>query len=110
MLVGTKNTSSYTESKYLLTASYISSVIYCAVKFKGSLTMQVGWKAYEIRLQEYLKVCDFLRKQYTVREMKAMHYTCLGMLYRAVQDLGYHSKGHDSRRCLWSRGSAVENV
>lgn len=73
-------------SHYSKNIAISKDVIYCAVKLKGSLTMQVGWKTYEIRLQEYLKVCDFLRKHYTVREMKAMHYTCLGMLYRAVKN------------------------
>lgn len=61
-------------------------VIYCAVRVKGSLTMQVGWNAYEIRLQEYLKVCDFIKEHYSLKEMKAMHYTCLGMLYRAIKN------------------------
>lgn len=61
-------------------------VIYCIVRVKGSLSMQVGWNAYEVRLQEYLKVCDFLKEHYSIKEMKSMHYTCLGMLYRAIQN------------------------
>ncbi|MBD5521487.1 MAG: glycosyltransferase family 2 protein [Lachnospiraceae bacterium] len=60
-------------------------VIYCIVRTTGSLTTQIGWDAYEIRLWEYLKVCDFLKKHYSLKDLKTMHYTCLGMLYRAVK-------------------------
>lgn len=60
-------------------------VIYCIVRTAGSLTMQASWNAYEIRLMEYLKVCDFLKQHYTSKDLRAMHYTCLGMLYRAAK-------------------------
>lgn len=60
-------------------------VIYCIVRTTGSLTTHVGWSAYEIRLLEYLKVCDFLIEHYSLKDLKIMHYTCLGMLYRAVK-------------------------
>ena len=61
-------------------------VIYCIVRVTGSVSMQVGWEAYEIRLMEYLKVCDFLKEHYSMKDLKAMHYTCLGMLYRAMKN------------------------
>lgn len=61
-----------------------SEKIYCIVRTKGSLTTHVSWDAYEVRLREYLNVCDFLKQHYSLKEMKMMHYTCLGMLYRAV--------------------------
>lgn len=60
--------------------------IYCIVRTRGSLSMQVGWNAYEIRMQEYLKVCDFLKEHYSLKDIKNMHYTCLGMLYRAIKN------------------------
>lgn len=60
------------------------TVIYCIVKTRGSLTMQTGWAAYEIRLQEYLKVCDFLKQHYSQKDMNLMHYTGLNRLYMAV--------------------------
>lgn len=61
-------------------------VIYCIVRTKGSLSMQVGWDAYSVRLQEYLKVCDFLKEHYSKKDLKMMHYTCMGMLYRAIKN------------------------
>lgn len=61
-------------------------IIYCIVRVKGSVSMQVGWDAYEIRLMEYLKVCDFLKEHYSLKDLKSMHYTCLGMLYRAMKN------------------------
>lgn len=60
------------------------TVIYCIIKTRGSLTMQTGWDAYEIRLQEYLKVCDFLKEHYSIKDLKNMHYTGLNRLYMAV--------------------------
>lgn len=63
----------------------VKDVIYCITRNKGSLTTHVGWDAYEIRLKEYLKVCEFLLKRYSRKDVKSMHYTSLGMLYRAIQ-------------------------
>lgn len=60
-------------------------VIYCIVKITGSLTMQISWDAYEIRLQEYLKVCDFLKEHYSLKDLKAMHYTGMSRLYIALK-------------------------
>lgn len=37
--------------------------IYCVTKSKGSLTTHIEWDAYEIRLQEFLKVCRFIKKK-----------------------------------------------
>lgn len=61
------------------------TIIYCIVKTRGSLTTQVGWEADEIRLKEYLKVCDFLKEHYSLKDLKAMHYTGLNRLYMAVK-------------------------
>lgn len=61
------------------------TVIYCIVKTRGSLTTQAGWAADEIRLNEYLKVCDFLKEHYSVKDLRTMHYTGLNRLYMAVK-------------------------
>jgi len=63
----------------------VKDVIYCITRNKGSMTTNVSWEAYEIRLKEYLKVCKFVKTHYSMRDVKIMHYTSLGMLYRAFQ-------------------------
>ena len=60
-------------------------IIYCITRSKGSLTTHMDWNAYKIRLYEYLKICKFIKKRYSLKDMKLMHYTCLGILYRAIQ-------------------------
>lgn len=69
--------------------------IYCCVKNADSLTTQHGWAAYEIRFQEYLKVCDFLKAYYSRKDLRTMHYTCVDMLYIAVK------RHYGMKRYLW---------
>lgn len=60
-------------------------VIYCITRNKGSLTTHVSWEAFEIRLHEYIKVCDFIMARYSRKEVKAMRYTCFVKLMGAVK-------------------------
>ncbi|MCI9033110.1 MAG: glycosyltransferase family 2 protein [Lachnospiraceae bacterium] len=61
------------------------NVIYCITRNKGSLTTHISHDVYKIRLQEYVKVCRFLLKNYSVKDVKIMHYTCVVALYGAIK-------------------------
>lgn len=60
-------------------------IIYCVTKSRGSLTTHIEWEAYEIRLQEFLKVCRFIRKKYSKKDFKNLDCTGLGMICMAVR-------------------------
>ncbi len=60
-------------------------IIYCVTKNKGSLTIHIEWDAYKIRLQEFLKVCRFIKKKYSKRDFKNLDCTGLGMICMAVR-------------------------
>ncbi len=59
--------------------------IYCVTKSKGSLTTHIEWDAYEIRLQEFLKVCRFIKKKYSKKDFKNLDCTGLGMICMAAR-------------------------
>lgn len=60
-------------------------VIYCITRSPGSLTTDISWEAFEIRLYERVKVCDFLLERYTKKELKRMQYTCSVKLVEAIK-------------------------
>lgn len=58
--------------------------IYCVTRKENSLTTHMGMKAYDIRLNEYIKVCVFLKEHYNKKDFKYIHATGIGMLYKAI--------------------------
>lgn len=62
------------------------SIIYCITRNKGSLTTYIDWDAFQIRMFEYIRVCQFIKEHYSKKDMKTMRYTCLGMLYKAMRE------------------------
>ena len=66
-----------------VTASY--ETIYCVTRKAGSLTNQISEKAYDIRLNEYLKKCSFLREKYGRELCNHLHLTGAGYLFTAIQ-------------------------
>lgn len=66
-----------------VTASY--EQIYCVTRKSGSLTTQISEEAYDIRLNEYIQKCVFLREKYGSELCNHMHLTGAGLLYTAMQ-------------------------
>lgn len=72
-----------------VTASY--EQIYCVTRHSGSLTTQISEEAYDIRLNEYMQKCVFLREKYGDKLCNHLHLTGAGFLYTAIlQKYGVH--------------------
>lgn len=59
--------------------------IYCITRSTGSLTTQMSEKAFDIRLNEHLQRCVFLREKYGDELCNKMHITGAALLYTAMQ-------------------------
>lgn len=60
-------------------------VIYCVTKNKGSLTTYADVDSFDIRLNEYIKVCNFLRKHYDKHDREYLHIAGIGFLLTAIE-------------------------
>ncbi len=60
-------------------------VIYCITKNKNSLTMNISEEAFDIRLEEFIKRCEFLLEHYGYKICKIHRVMGIGQLYTAVQ-------------------------
>lgn len=60
--------------------------IYCVTRSRGSLTTYKDINAFNIRMNEYIKVGVFLKEKYSKKDFSYLHITGIGTLYRAIRE------------------------
>lgn len=59
--------------------------IYCVTRRENSLTTHTGMESYDIRLNEYIKMCTFFKDHYNKKDFKYIHATGSGQLFTAIE-------------------------
>lgn len=61
-----------------------NEIVYCVTRSENSLTTDMKESTYDIRINEYIKKCNFLMEHYGKRICKRQHITGAGMLFSII--------------------------